>query len=77
MGWGNGTPHHLLGKYSIWECHNPLSVLTPPCTTFIISTPLQPYSPVLAVPSLISTHIYLFSLTFSPRPDEAATVWWV
>ena len=41
-------------------------------------SPLIPqYSPTYTVPSLVSTHIYLISLTFSLGPDEAATVWWL
>ena len=39
----------------------------------------SPYSPThtYTVPSLLSTHIYLISLTFSLGPDKAATVWWL
>ena len=47
---------------------NPLYSLLIPHT----STPIPP---TYAVPSLVSTHIYLISLTFSLGPDEAATVW--
>ena len=39
--------------------------------------PIHPYSPVSVMPSLVRTHIYLFSETFSLRPDEVATVWWL
>ena len=39
------------------------------------------YSPTpsltYTVPSLVSTHMYLISLTFSLGPDEVATVWWL
>ena len=38
--------------------------------------PTTPYPPQ-TVPSLVSTHIYLISIIFSPGPDEAATVWWL
>ena len=55
----------------------PLCFLTPPCTPLIPSMPLHPYSSVSVVPSLVSTHIYLFSITFTLRPDETATVWWL
>ena len=39
--------------------------------------PVFPYSLTYTAPYLLSTHIYLISLTFSLGPDEAATVWWV
>ena len=42
--------------------------------TLIPTTPLPPIQKVL---SLVSTHIYLISITFSPGCDEAATVWWL
>ena len=40
-------------------------------------TPLHPYSPYFSGTSLVTTHIYLFSITFPLRPNEAATVWWL
>ena len=40
-------------------------------------SPILPYSLTYTAPSLVSTHIYLISLTFSLGPDEAATVWWI
>ena len=52
----------------------PLSFFTPPCTPFIHNTP---YCPVLLVPSLVSTLIYLFNVAFPLRPGEVATVWWL
>ena len=33
------------------------------------------FTPISVVPSLVSTHFYICSLTFSHRPDEAASVW--
>ena len=66
---------HLSMKYSMWGCHNhPHPSFTPPCTPL---TPNTPYAPVSVTPSLVSTHIYLFSITFSLRPGEVATVWWL
>ena len=38
---------------------------------------MLPYSPTYTAPSLVSTLIYLISLTFSLQPDEVATVWWL
>ena len=43
----------------------------------IPNTSLHLYSPVSVVSSLVSTYIYLFSVTSSLRPDEVATVWWL
>ena len=56
---------------------HPYSSLTPPYTSLIPNTPLLPYSPVSVTTSLVSTHIYLFSMAFSLRPDEVATIWWL
>ena len=38
-------------------------------------TPQIPYISFSVVPSLVNTHVYLCSLTFSLRPDEAASAW--
>ena len=48
---------------------------------YSLLTPYQ-YSPTslpptYTAPSLVSTHNYLISLTFSLGPDEAATAWWL
>ena len=60
-----GWHRHLRGKYSMWGCHNyTLSYLTPPHTPLIPKTPPLPYSFVPVVPFLVSTHVYLYSLTF-------------
>ena len=37
--------------------------------------PKLPYTPSSVVPSFVTAHLYLCSLTFSLRPDEAASVW--
>ena len=53
------------------------SILTPhtsPTPKYSIH-PNSPYTPVSVAPSLVSTHIYLHSLTFSHKPDEAVSVW--
>ena len=61
----------------MWDAFiSPLSHNTPPHTPLIPITPLLSYFPISVVPSLVSTHIYLCSLTFSIRPDEAVSVWW-
>ena len=39
--------------------------------------PVFPYSLTYTAPCLVSTHIYLVSLTFSLGPDEVATVRWL
>ena len=39
------------------------------------NTSQTPFYPVLRAPSLVSSHLILCSLTFSRRPDEAASVW--
>ena len=44
---------------------------------FHLSLLVIPFFLTYAVPSLVSTHIYLISLTFSLGPDEAARVWWL
>ena len=38
-------------------------------------TPQTPLHPIQGVPSLVSTHLYLCSVTISHRPDEKASVW--
>ena len=48
-----------------------------PYTPCLSPIPILPLPPIYTVPSLVSTHIYLFSLTFSLGPDEATTVWWL
>ena len=53
---------------------SPLLHHTPPHTPLIPKTPQTPYIPIAEVPSLVGTHIYLCSLTFSLRPEEAASV---
>ena len=41
----------------------------------ILLIPKHPKLPVSVAPALVSTHIYLGSLTFSLKPDEVALVW--
>ena len=55
----------------------PSSLFTPPYTPLTSHSALHPYSLVSVAPSLVSTHIYSFGITFSLRPDEVATVWWL
>ena len=58
--------------------HLPLSPLlyhAPPYTPLIPQAPKFFYTSISVAPSLVSTHFYLCSLTFSLRPDEVATVW--
>ena len=55
----------------------PPSFFTPPQTPPILITPLHPTPSVSVAPSLVSILIYLFSMTFSLRPDEVAKVWWL
>ena len=66
------VPNLLHGKLNL----NYLNCLhnTPQCIPNT-QTSLTPYSPISVAPSLVSTHFYLCSLTFSLRPDEAASVW--
>ena len=57
----------------MWGC----LPLSPNCITHFPTHPLYPklpYTPISVAPSLVSTHIYLCSLTFSLKPDEAASV---
>ena len=70
-------PCNFIVKYHpLWRCL-PLSTPlhhTPPHITLIPKHPKLPYNPISVVPSLVSTNIYLCSLTFSLRPDEVASV---
>ena len=63
--------HNFFGKYSHVGVP-PFSHHTPTHTPLI---PQTPYTPISVAPSLVSTHIYLGSLTFSLRPDKVASVW--
>ena len=72
----SGGMHIFLVSIPMWgHLHFTPTYHTPPCTPLIPKTPQLPYSPVPVATSLVSTHIYLGSLTFSLRPDEAASVW--
>ena len=50
------------------QSHPLYSLFIPPSTAHPLT---------YTAPSLVSTYIYLISLTFSLGPDEAATVWWL
>ena len=58
----------------LWWCRGG----TPTWNTYqempLIPYTLLPLLPISVVPSLVSTLIYLYSLTFSLRPDKAASV---
>ena len=69
----SGGMHIFLVSILMLGCLNftPTISYTSPHTPNTQNTP-TPYSPVPVVASLVSTHIYLGSSTFSLRPDEAA-----
>ena len=72
-----GSMHNLIGKYCpIWGSlpFHPIVLYTFPHTPNTKNTQ-TPYNPVSMVPSLVSTHFYSCSLTFSLRSDEEASVW--
>ena len=48
---------------------------TPHCTPLIPKIPQTSFTQISVAQSLVSTDIYLCSLTFSLRPDEVASVW--
>ena len=70
---------NFIGKYCpMWGCLPFSSLLyhTPPHTPLITqNTPNSPSSPISVAPFLVSTHFSLCRVTFSIRPDEAASVW--
>ena len=71
-----GGMHNFLGKYSHVGVPS-FTLVTPytyPNTPNAQNTPIS-YFPISVAPSLVSTHIYLGSLTFSLRPDEVASLW--
>ena len=82
-GYQNSTAYNSGGSTTIFlggiPCGGatitPLSFFTPPHTLLTPNTLQLPNFPVSVVPSLVSTHIYLFSITFALRPDKVATVW--
>ena len=73
---------NYIGKYCfLWECllHITLTIsIIPPPTPHAPKHPINqklPYTPISVAPSLVRKDFYLCSLTFSHRPDEAASVW--
>ena len=60
----------LLGKFSRWGC-----LQYTPTLPYFTQAPIHPYSPCFSDAILVRCHIYLCSLTFSVRPDEAASAW--
>ena len=61
----------------MWMClhFSPIHTYTSSHTPNTHSTPNSPTPSISVAPPLVGTYIYLGSLTFSFRPDEAASVW--
>ena len=72
--WVWGVCGEVHGTIGVKREGTPIVPYTP-CTPLISKTPQTPLHPISVVLSLVSTHIYLCSLTFSLSPDEAASGW--